>query len=204
MRGVGSMPDFHHGRDEHSNHARNGSRAANRDPAPAHFDRVGTQKFAPARRCVDPGPERLPHLPDLIGRFRPRDRWLFRAGPEKINRQTREKEEPNEKKEQKPAAPLANARLTVKGKRFLLRFSVFHDRKIVDLAQRRHGNRSSALARQFTSRLGFCYFVNSPALTGDLVKSQHLKPREIFVSFLSYLIFLFAQGGLGGFQEIFH
>ncbi len=198
------MPHFHHGREEHSSHTRNGSRSTNGDPAPAHFDRVRTHKLASTRRCVDSGPERLPHLPDLIGRFRSCDRRLFRASLEKINRQTREKEESNEKKEQKPAAPLTNARLTVKGKRFLLRLCVLYDRKIVDLAQRRHGNRSPALARQFTSRLGFCYFVNSPALTGDLVKSQHLKPREIFVSFLSYLIFLFAQGGLGGFQEIFH
>ena len=91
----------------------------------------------------------------------------------------------------------------MKGKRFFLRICVFHDGKIVDLAQRRHGNRSSALARQFTSRLGFGYFVNSPALAGNLVKSQHFGPREIFFSFLSYLIFLFAQGGLGNFPEIF-
>ena len=197
------MPDFHHGSDEHSNQARNGSRAANGDPAPAHFDRVGTQKFASARRRINPGPERLPYLPDLKRRFCPRDRRLLRAGLEKINRQTRENEESNEKKEQNPAAPLTNARLTVKGKRFLLYVCVLHDRKFVDLTQRRHGNRSPALASQFTSRLGFCYFVDSPTLAGNLVKSQHVKPRENFVSFLSYLIFLFAQGGLGGFQEIF-
>ncbi len=116
------MPDFHYGRDEHSKQARGGSRAANGDPAPAHFDRVGAQELTAARRRIDPGPERLPYLPDLEGGFRSRDRRLFRAGPEKIKRQTREKEESDEKKEQKPAAALALTRVTVEGERFLPRF----------------------------------------------------------------------------------
>ena len=94
------MPDFHYGRGEHSKQARNGSRAANGDPTSAHFDRVDTQDLTPAWRRIDPGPERLPYLPDFKRRLRSGDRRLFRAGLEKVNHQTRR--DPTNKRNKSP------------------------------------------------------------------------------------------------------